>query len=86
MTHEMKDLLMAIAAIVGTVAAVAVPMLMYFSMKTSWAETWGKVQQLLQDTREKVSRLESTVDEHSKDIGYLKGKTNSPSLGAHHAS
>jgi hypothetical protein len=91
MTHELKDSLVLLCTAIIAITAIVVPWLMNRDSKRSNQDTkqtlaiaWGKLTEKVDSNGERLERVETTVLEHSSDIGYLKGRVNGAAAGKVH--
>ena len=68
MTHELKDTLVLLCAIAGTLAAFLGPWLMRSDVRRSMAENWGQMKATVENHGETLERHENKLSDHDERL------------------
>lgn len=79
-THELKDNLVLLSAVGSAVAAIVMPWLLNRDTKRTMAVAWGQLTEKVSGHGERIGKAETTIERHTDEIGYLKGRANGAAI------
>jgi hypothetical protein len=79
-THELKDNLVLLSAVGSTIAAIVMPWLLNRDTKRTMAVSWGKFTEKVDAHGQRLDKAEATIEAHTGEIGYLKGRANGAAI------